>query len=517
MSQVQLGTSKEMLSHRCELIDDLVHDHAPAEVIAVHGSLWDGSLRFVFPEIDLSIDQPYSSMLSVPQPVIVNRDLPRKVVDMIRAELRAFTFQELTAIISPSARFSRLHYALSFLRFAEVVTAHLVAYRESELIKAASSKERGWNAQTTSNWNEMITNEHGVDLESIQDVASHFLGKTPKQICEQIMAGYRVIHCETVLRGDLSSRFFAKQIELREQMLKLSTESLRRLLPTEIRHGKEATRLQKEDIIDILVKPRLTFHGTRHASVASIVQYGFIKPGDALPGSKKAMEVRCGNTFGRGIYSSPSASYALSYSADDGEPLEPNRIPGIKLIVSATLMGRAAEIRHSDNWRGQARPYPGADSHVSVNQQEYIVFDAAQILPCYVLHLDWTDMDVRAFLVRQLERERRPATVRPDQDSLSPGDVQRLKQERLAQGRKFFAYGFGPVSGDRIVIEDIGAVDDDEENYGDYQGDRIDGVVGNTIWDWEADGETMFDEFSRARKTKAKHKAVSKGDEEDSE
>ncbi|KAJ3847131.1 hypothetical protein EV368DRAFT_69349 [Lentinula lateritia] len=50
------------------------------------------------------------------------------------------------------------------------------------------------------------------------------------------------------------------------------------------------------------------------------------------------------------------------------------------------------------------------------------------------------------------------------------------KENRLAHARKFFAYGSGPVSGSNIVIEDIADIEDDEEDYGEYQADRLDDV-----------------------------------------
>jgi hypothetical protein len=51
---------------------------------------------------------------------------------------------------------------------------------------------------------------------------------------------------------------------------------------------------------------------------------------------------------------------------------------------------------------------------------------------------------------------------------------QRAKDERLAQAKRFFAYGFGPVAGKKVIVEEVGAVSDDEEDYGDYQMMRTD-------------------------------------------
>ena len=39
-------------------------------------------------------------------------------------------------------------------------------------------------------------------------------------------------------------------------------------------------------------------------------------------------------------------------------------------------------------WRGQAEPYPGSYCHAANDMMEHIVFDKAQIIPCFVIHLD---------------------------------------------------------------------------------------------------------------------------------
>lgn len=45
-------------------------------------------------------------------------------------------------------------------------------------------------------------------------------------------------------------------------------------------------------------------------------------------------------------------------------------------------------------------------------------------------------------------------------EAMAPGDVRRLREERLARARKFFAYGFGPVESNKLVVEDIADTDD---------------------------------------------------------
>lgn len=103
--------------------------------------------------------------------------------------------------------------------------------------------------------------------------------------------------------------------------------------------------------------------------------------------------------------------------------------------------------------------------------------------------------------------------------TLYPGDKARRKQQLIAKGQKFFAYGYGPIQSKDLVIEDVAKVDDDEEDYGEYQATRIDANSTNTsIWDsgwgkceensdelwndFELEGQTVFDEYANARKTK---------------
>ena len=70
----------------------------------------------------------------------------------------------------------------------------------------------------------------------------------------------------------------------------------------------------------------------------------------------------------------------------------------MKLVVCGVLMGRTARVTRHDNWRNHSEPMPQADSHVANSGYEYIVFHEAQILPCYVLHLDWGAHEARRLL-----------------------------------------------------------------------------------------------------------------------
>lgn len=66
------------------------------------------------------------------------------------------------------------------------------------------------------------------------------------------------------------------------------------------------------------------------------------------------------------------------------------------------------------------------------------------------------------------KREQRELKVQHPTPSC-PGEVQAKKADLKAAAKKWFPYGYGPARGDRFVIEEIGHVSDDEEDYGEYQ------------------------------------------------
>ncbi|KAI8963799.1 hypothetical protein F5Y11DRAFT_130180 [Daldinia sp. FL1419] len=326
------------------------------------------------------------------------------------------------------------------------------------------------------------------------ETAYYFLRQTPQEICSQIPSSYRVLYVEEVIRSDLAGKFFKKQMEIKERLSEYSTITLHGCVPASLHHIK-----RKEVYIDHLVKPTMTFHGTQRQLVPSIVRYGFLKPGQRNPGTNQEHGIRCGSTYGRGIYSSPSADFALSYTGNACQATKPNEYFGIKLFVCATIMGRTADVYREDNWRDQGRAYPGADSHISNRGLEYIVFNSAQILPIYVIHIDWGRDNYEHFYKLPsnptgfvpTEKTRHPKLL---EGVRWPGDVQREKASVFARATKWFPYGYGPSTGSKFVVEEVGEVDEDEEEYGDYQalrGEEIKDKTNLNFWSWVKVGEEI--------------------------
>jgi hypothetical protein len=112
---------------------------------------------------------------------------------------------------------------------------------------------------------------------------------------------------------------------------------------------------------------------------------------------------------------------------------------------------------------------PEYDSTVSPSQLEYVIFNPAQLLPLFVLHIatgtgsEWTSNLPEAMLPSE------PRNRRFAEDDMASARSEKERQRKLtAAARKHLPQGFGPRGGN-FVVEDIAPVDDDEELWGEYQ------------------------------------------------
>jgi len=454
----------------------------------------DQELCFAFEELVLHVNAGSRYPVSTPEQFIVNHTLSRLDVDHLRNRLRH--------IVEKSRDTNCLE------KWIDRENTVFGIFEPTMVVLEMAKETRAWiDAIRSRNVDEEVENDpwsikKPVAALSSNEMAFRYLGKTAKEICDTIPASYRVLHVECVIRRNLAARFEECQDKLRRNLVELKS-SLNQFVP---RHMHRAT---KADKAAFLARPRMTFHGTQRHYIPSIVQYGFLKPGARRPGTAEEHAVRCGSTYGRGIYSSPSAEFSLSYANWYGGRTKPNEFFGLKLLVCAVVMGRAREMFREDDWRAQDEAYEGADSHVANRQLEYVVFDPAQILPVYVVHLDWGANNAAHFYDVPDDpaqwtpvANNRPNTsldVNQGLHSQYAGERQRAKQAVFAKAAKYFPYGYGPATGTRFVVEEVGDVSEDEEDYGDYQALRVeenkaDAASGQTdFWSWikaaEEEGE----------------------------
>ena len=217
---------------------------------------------------------------------------------------------------------------------------------------------------------------------------------------------------------------------------------------------------------------------------------------------------------GAGIYSSPDPMYASAYfdyqAAPSTKISQPSEVPGMRLIICATLMGVPLLTDRASARRRHGVCSPDAHSHVSPGGFEYVVFNSAQIIPVFVVHLDYgaeharqqfdqIAKDSRAyFRRRKIQEKAASAPSMPD-----PRDKRRKKEALKAAATRWFPYGYGPAQGTHFLIEDVAEVSDDEENYGEFQGQRLEQKDPKRK-KVKSEGESWFDQYQLVRKTNTK-------------
>ncbi|KAF7551321.1 hypothetical protein G7Z17_g5077 [Cylindrodendrum hubeiense] len=437
----------------------------------------------------------------------------RRKLDALRKDVR----QILHDVFSGSSIAKRFDLEVAILQALE-----LMAEFEQEA-NVAAKVDKGWSAGDISDWNDVLNNPIGLDVSTINDAAFEILGKTPEELVKDIPKSWRIIHMESVLRPDLVKKFWAYKQSLGETLQSATGQLSNKLPPHSKLEGRVLTTLSRQDVIDDMVTPRITFHGTQVKSVGSIVRHGFKLPGEVI-GSETIVSPRSGIVFNRGIYSSQSPSYALSYAMGESEMTTVGMLSSRRLIVCATIMGRTnrgqdgKDLIHGPLVEGyDAHFYPGF---------EYIVYNGCAILPCYVIHLDLGSDEAKKDLMKaqsapwscnQWLTSGNQNNRDNEEVPMAPGDYKREKESKKAAAMKWFPYGFGPATGTRFVIEDIGATSDDEEEYGDWQADKHayhydrnqgrNGGDGGYYDDWDEEGNPVrkkkglfMDQYQDARR-----------------
>ncbi|RFU77823.1 hypothetical protein TARUN_4407 [Trichoderma arundinaceum] len=410
--------------------------------------------------------------------------IPRRILDPLRQNVRSI-FLTLYKEEDESSHVKEGDLQVAILQALE----HLSEYREEGKYQAGAKKtasisNKGFSASEISSWEDVVSNPIGLDVSTIRDTASFLLGMTPEQIAGQIPKVWRIIHMESIIREDLLKRFTRYQTRLRE-FLPNQPNLRKKLPPHSSLDGRYRSTLSMEDVVEDMVKPRVTFHGTSLRSVRSIIRNGLLLPGQLIDG-KRVESPRSGIAFNRGIYSSQSASYAMSYASGQQELTPLGALPSMRLFVCATVMGRTYVDKPGSKLGSVHGPLiDGFESHFD-GKFEYITYEPRAILPCFVIHLDLgSEAALQAVRAAQLNpsaalqedtsanKQTTPGASRHQhvQDE-SAGDRKRRQLALKAAAMKWFPYGFGTATGTSFVIEDIGEVSEDEEDFGVWQAER---------------------------------------------
>lgn len=361
---------------RAKEIDAFVDQAILPETQRYNSDLHNG-FTFEYPEMILDITTGKHYPVEPPGFEVTNNTLPRLVIHGLREELRQIIVDDRKPSIldewnhrAERDSLEPVGFLLTALRLVTATISRLQDFRAEAKYWRNSG---GLPSSLLSSYAKALDNDTG-NQDSILDL----LGKTPEHICALVPSEFKVLHIEKVIRRDLARDFHSQTLRIHDQLNEFSATHLRKNIPVNHRFRLKS----KEAMVDHLLQPHLTFHGTQRHVIPSIVRNGFLLPGDLNPLSNTEHGIRCGNTYGRGIYSSPSAHFALSYSDNEATATDISQYDGLKLIACATIMGVAAHVSSADNFRGRDHPVEGATSHVGYGEMEYIVFNRAQILPC---------------------------------------------------------------------------------------------------------------------------------------
>lgn len=264
---------------------------------------------------------------------------------------------------------------------------------------------------------------------------------------------YDVINVENVLRPDLAMRFEKMQRYFYQKYV------------ARVENRKDLKHLRLQQHVLKLADIRPAFHGTRMVNVGKIVRSGLL-----VPGEQSGVRVLSGSRYGQGIYSSPDPNLALCYAGSGYEDVK-----SIKLMVVAVLMGKEKKIMDGEEpWGGKCTE--GFDSHISEDGSQFVVFNEAQILPCYVLHLmqrtnTQPGLDLGTTNTYEVEKMAHHAT-------------EKRKVILTQMAKKNLPFGFGP-RGANFVVEEIADYSDDDEDWGQFQELRHGGGVGHEEYQHE--------------------------------
>ena len=217
--------------------------------------------------------------------------------------------------------------------------------------------------------------------------------------------GYKIGGIENILRSDLAKRFIATQRDINSLA----------------KNYKRARNFS--NTLEIV------YHGTAVNNLPSIVTKGLLMPGT------EGVRVVNGSAFGVGIYVGTSPVVSLSYSNSS------------KLLVCALIPGLKSTVMSGTKYQ----IYDGGTF--------YVVKNASQLLPCYVVNLIYNQEQVNELATLSAAIKTTTNTHSLDStENNSEHDRQELLEARM---RKFLPFGFGP--GERTVVLEAGDWDDDDD------------------------------------------------------
>eukprot|EP01123_Difflugia_compressa_P000107 TRINITY_DN10211_c0_g1_i1.p1 TRINITY_DN10211_c0_g1~~TRINITY_DN10211_c0_g1_i1.p1 ORF type:complete len:342 (-),score=35.25 TRINITY_DN10211_c0_g1_i1:80-1084(-) len=120
---------------------------------------------------------------------------------------------------------------------------------------------------------------------------------------------------------------------------------------------------------ELLARPQIAYHGTADTNINSILERGLLVPG--MGEGTDVSHATDNGWWGGGIYLSPNAGLSIGYCRG-----------GKRLLICSVLMGKPYTVNERIDGQGLKTHH---DSHIACNGTEWVIFDPAQVLPCYLI------------------------------------------------------------------------------------------------------------------------------------
>lgn len=208
----------------------------------------------------------------------------------------------------------------------------------------------GWRAE-----------EGGGDFH--EEVSGGYVKKMGTSLLQRSMPGHAVVRCERVEDSALWARYARKRAQIRRRGARV--EDVRP-------QTSELLDFSATTTLDSTVNEVWLFHGTEETAAKAIAKSNFRMPSHA------------GN-FGKGAYFAEAAKksdgYAKKLAESEGE------LAGCKvMMLCRVILGNIKQVQGTDQQAERLVRDPRVDSVLgTTNFREFLVYDASQIYPEYIL------------------------------------------------------------------------------------------------------------------------------------
>lgn len=151
-----------------------------------------------------------------------SRSMGRKALDSLWQSLRS-----TLAAVAPRSHMQSFRFGVAVLRVAEDAVGSLFGPFEAAAKTVASAKpakataktrsSEGWSANSIITFADILQNDHGLDLSTVDNTARELLGgQSLEDVCKSLPSWLRILDAKPVFRQDSWSAFWSARQQSRQ-------------------------------------------------------------------------------------------------------------------------------------------------------------------------------------------------------------------------------------------------------------------------------------------------------------